>query len=194
MIRRLGSALVILSLFACAQQGGRLEESGFTPDPALSALDDWQLSGRLALSNGRDGGSGELNWTHQTDRDALRFHAALGQGSWRLDVDPQQATMRLSDGSAYQAADIEALIETHLDWQIPVTELVDWLKGIPAPGPVTRLDLDLEGRIRSMNQAGWHIEYGGYLDVGALHLPRKIIVRRGDQQVRLLIRQWAIDR
>ncbi len=194
VLRLVATATAILVLSACAQRGERQDDVSFSPHASLNQLDDWQISGRLALSNGRDGGSGELSWSHQHDSDVLRFHAAFGQGSWRLDIVPQRAMLRLSDGNQYQAPSIEALIDQHLDWNIPVTQLSDWLKGIPSSGPVTQLDLDLDGRIRSMSQSGWRIEYGGYLEVNEHQLPRKITVRRDGQQVRLLIRQWTIDR
>ncbi len=186
--------LAILLAAGCASRPVADSQTGFIADPAVAALDRWQVNGRLALSNGRDGGSGDLEWVHSPYSDELRFHSALGQGSWRLLIGTEGATLVQADGTSLQADSIEALIDQHLEWNIPVSLLLDWIRGIPDETVVQAIDLDLEGRIREMVQQDWSIAYGGYYQIDGLELPRKITVNRDGNRVRLLIRQWTIDR
>ena len=71
-------------LAACVGATGPPRPAAIAPDAGGAAqadarsacwprIRDWTLQGRVALSNGRDGGSGRIDW--QQDGDALRRRA-----------------------------------------------------------------------------------------------------------------------
>jgi outer membrane lipoprotein LolB len=57
----------------------------------LQPLDQWTLRGRLAISDGMEGGSGNLIWQNDGDKTRMSFHGAMGKGAWRLQADPSGA-------------------------------------------------------------------------------------------------------
>ena len=76
--------------------------------------------------------------------------------------------------------------------QVPVTGLRYWILGLPAPGAERSRVLDGQGRLLSLEQNSWSMDYRGYTDVDGLSLPRKLFLRRDDLRVRLVVEQWRI--
>ena len=175
--------VVVMALAGCAA----------TPtgvDARVAVPRSWSLEGRLALSNGRDGGSGQLIWNHEPAVEDLRFHGALGRGSWRLTAIPHHAVLALGDGRTFAAADVESLVAEHTGWVIPVDSLGHWVVGQPDPEVEAQQRRDAEGRLELLIQRGWTIQYEGYYAVDGRWLPRKITADRNGDRVRLLVKAW----
>ncbi len=169
-----------------------------TPAPPLGAgaelLTDWEFSGRLALSDGRDGGSGRLDWQQRGDRAELRFHGAFGRGGWRLTATREEATLEFADGGRYRAARVEALVRDHVGWEVPVEALRYWVRGLAEPGARATPRYDRSGRLTEIRQHQWNVQYEGSVVVDEISLPRKVTATRDRHRVRLVIRRWGIDR
>ena len=88
--------LAVLLLGACA---GRAPREALPPlatapavhqaqrEAALAMRPDWSLQGRVALSNGRDGGSGRIDWQQQGGHYSVALSAPITRQSWRLSGD-----------------------------------------------------------------------------------------------------------
>lgn len=200
---RLVGALAALLLSACA---ARPERPGLPPlavppaahqaarERALAQHTAWGLSGRVALSNGRDGGSGRLDWWQEGERYVLELSAPVTRQSWRLHGDASGATLEGFDGGPRSGPDPVALLREATRWEIPVTALGAWVRGAPAAadrlGPPT-LAFGRDGRLARLEQGGWTIEYDGWQAVaGAPELPARIEARRGEARVRLIVDAW----
>ncbi|MDJ0656201.1 MAG: lipoprotein insertase outer membrane protein LolB [Xanthomonadales bacterium] len=158
------------------------------------ALDRWSLKARLALSNGGDGGSGQLEWHHAPDRSEMRFHGAFGRGSWRLTSEADSAALRLADGTVYTADDVESLVLAQTGWHIPVQALQYWVRGVQSPVLAGKSVIrDAQGRLQRLEQMGWTVVYDRYrqLDNGMV-LPRKITATRRDSRIRLIVKSWSL--
>ncbi len=164
--------------------------------PGAEDLDRWSLRARLALSNGGDGGSGQLEWSHSPDRSEMRFHGAFGRGSWRLTSETGGAALRLADGTVYTANDVESLVLAQTGWRIPVQALQFWVRGVESPllagNAVIR---DEQGRLQRLEQLGWTVVYDRYrqLDNGMV-LPRKITATSQDSRIRLIVKSWQVPK
>ena len=99
----------------------------------VGEISDWALHGRLALSNGRDGGSGQLTWRQGLQEAELRFIGALGRGSWRLQVTAEQAELETAESGLLRAPDVGSLVRDHLGWEIPVDSMRYWVVGMRDP-------------------------------------------------------------
>lgn len=158
-------------------------------EPVPPAMDSWKMQGRLALANGRDGGSGTLFWEQSPSSTQLQFHGALGRGSWRLAADRSGAVLTLSDSRQFRAPSVSELIERHIEWDIPVDALTHWVLGRPAPG-THQIGHGYDGHIDLLQQFDWTIEFDGYRPISGHVLPRKIVARRGGDEVRLIVSDW----
>ncbi len=178
-------ALIAVLLSACA--GREVAQPQLVLSPS-----DWQLEGRLALSNGRDGGSGSLSWTQHSNDSQLAFVGAFGRGGWRLTVTPGNAELALNDGQVMVAPAVGELVTRATGWEIPVEALTFWVTGRAQPGfPVTTEENPL-GYLDRLTQHGWRVQFDGRLPVGNGSLPRKITATRGSDKVRLLVKRWTI--
>lgn len=195
-----GVATIVLS--ACVSQPVR------TPAPVDPAeaqradaqrrvLGDWTLSGRVAISNGRQGGSGRIEWKQQGGRYEISLAAPVTRQSWRLAGDAQHARLEGIEGGPREGADAEALLREATGWDIPVRALVDWVRGIPAPeagfGPAS-VAIGAGNLPATIEQAGWRIEYRDWHAAGAGQpaLPRRLDAQRGEARVRLVLDDWLL--
>ena len=68
-----------------------------------------------------------------------------------------------------------------------------WIRGLPEPGASPTLQTDAEGRLTRLEQNGWIIEYPAYAYAAplSLELPERMIARRQDLSVKLIIEDWS---
>ena len=191
-------------LAGCASQAPRATLPAITGDPqqhqqqreaALAAMPDWSLEGRVALSNGRDGGSGRIDWRQDGARYEVALSAPVTRQSWRLSGEPGQALLEGLDGGPRQGTDAQALLREATRWEIPVEALASWVRGARADqarfGPATLAFAD-DGRLARLEQGGWQIDYADWkpLAARAVELPHRINAMRGEAKVRLIVDQW----
>jgi outer membrane lipoprotein LolB len=203
-------ALAVMALAACAGQPVRQAPpiaaaaaiaAQEAREVALRADLNWSLAGRVALSNGRQGGSGRLDWQQAGARYAVSLSAPVTRQSWRLSGEPGGAVLEGLEGGARHGADPGQLLHESTGWEIPVAALPDWLRGVRAAdqGPAT-LAFGADGRLATMEQGGWRIAYAdwrlpepaapGTAAVAPVALPHRIEATRGQARVRLLVDAW----
>jgi outer membrane lipoprotein LolB len=158
----------------------------------LQNTQGWALKGRLAINDGKDGGSGHLNWQKRERFSRMSFHGALGRGAWKLTEDENGAVLEWADGELKRAETVAELAQQQLGWTIPVNALAWWVRGLVAPGDWELRQLDKNGNLEILSQKGWKIEYGRYRDMGRVSMPVKLTARRQSYTVKFAIQHWDI--
>jgi outer membrane lipoprotein LolB len=159
----------------------------------LGLYQAWSIEGKLALTNGEDGGSGYFRWERGTNTDHMDFHGALGRGAWRLDAGPDGAELELANGELYRSASLGELVQRHAGWRIPVDYLAWWVRGLAAPARIEGRALDDSGRLLELRQAGWLIRFDRYRSFGDVDLPVKLTASREEARLRLAVRDWTVE-
>jgi outer membrane lipoprotein LolB len=202
---RIAAASGLLLLAACAARQPREALPPVAAAPAahqaqraaaLADRPDWGLQGRVALSNGRDGGSGRLEWTQAGDAYTVSLAAPITRQSWRLSGGPGGAALEGLEGGTRAGPDPAELLRDATRWEIPVEALGDWVRGLPADQAVhgpAQLDYGADGRLARIGQGGWAIEYGAWTAVDGVELPVRLNARRGEASVRLVVDTWFVD-
>ena len=196
---RLGAGMALaLLLGACAGQKLRPVAADAESlrrqterEQALRAHPAWQLQGRIGVSDGRDGGSGTLDWRQQGDAFRFSVHAPVTGKTWVLSGDTTQARLEGLREQALESANATTLLERELGWQVPVTELVDWVRGMRAPGSA-RVEFRPDGLPARIEQAGWTVEFPAYDTAFSTPLPSRVFASKGAYKVRLAIREWTL--
>ena len=152
----------------------------------------WSLSGKLAISNDRDGGSGRFNWHKNSQSSRMDFHGALGRGAWRLDADGAGARLEQADGTVHQASSVEHLIQSQVGWKLPVNHLAWWVRGLTAPGDLEEQELDAQGNLVRLVQDGWTIVFARYRDFDGFDLPLRVTASQADWKVKLVVSSWTL--
>lgn len=162
----------------------------------VTALTHWRATGRAAITTPEDSVSLSLDWRQADDAYRVDLRAPFGAGNVRLQGDDQGVVLRTSEGTRERADDAGSLLQRHTGLDLPVDVLPWWLRGLPAPGPeVTALELDGQGRVQRMEQAGWVIEYDGYdARGGPVALPVRLSMEGPGVRLRAHVRSWEVDR
>jgi len=155
----------------------------------------WSFGGRVAINNAGKGGSGRIDWQQDGPRYVVSLSAPVTRQSWRLIGDSHSEAGRLEglEGGVREGEDAEALLLEATGWDIPVNALALWAQGLPAEGmPSEKYDFSAEGRLQTLEQAGWRIDYTEWFDAAGEQpaLPRRIEARRDRATVRLIIDHW----
>ncbi len=158
----------------------------------LQAHPDWSFQGRVAVTRGRDGGSGRIDWQQHGQRYVAELSAPVTRQSWRLEGDGTGGG-RLDglSGGPRGGSDAQLLLREASGWEIPVNQLGDWVRGLVEEGRA-HVGYDAEGRPRTISQQDWTIQYQEWLPAqdGRPALPRRIEAASGDARVRLVLDQW----
>ncbi len=166
-------------------------------EAALRPIADWSMRGRVAVSIGRDGGSGRLDWRQSAGGYTAELSAPISRQGWRLSDGGDGARLEGLEGGPRTGPDATALLLDATGWYLPMAALADWARGLrAAAGGAARVEYGADGRLAFLQQDGWEIRYewpSG--DAGApLELPRRIDARHGggdrEARVKLMVDDW----
>jgi outer membrane lipoprotein LolB len=194
------AVITALALAAC---------SGIAPQPPSTAHDPnlplvqqlhnlqaWTATGKASLRNSNASESVSLIWEQDTNQARIVLSGPLGAGATQIYSDGEILTVN-RDGSL-QTVDIsspEAII-LNTGWNLPLQALPFWLKGLPYPElEIQKAQQDsASGRLISLHQDDWALEFQQYSQINSLMLPTRLRLEKEDTRVLVVIRHWEIGR
>ena len=162
----------------------------------LSNVNDWQLTGRMAVTTDVEAWHMDVNWQQRSDNYTILISGPFGAGKVRLSGNANGVYLYDDDG-VYFAKEPDALLHQHTGVIMPVSSLFYWIRGLPNPRmkEYNKPKLDDQGRLAFLQQNGWNVEFKRYLQVESLQLPDKLFIKgKPDIDVRLVIDDWQITR
>lgn len=198
MMKRLTTLLALVALLAgCAAQQPRDLTEGLG-NPAqwqahkiqVSQIDGWQITGKLGLKTPNESGSATLQWLQRQSYFDIRLSGPLGQGASRLTGRPGETALEVANHGRFSAESPEALLEQQLGWQLPVTHLLWWVRGLPEPDSRSQLVLDADSRLARLTQEDWRVDYLDYLEQDGYALPSRLKLYGPDLEITLVIKDW----
>jgi outer membrane lipoprotein LolB len=151
------------------------------------AVVEFELLGRIAARHADDAFTGAVQWRHAASGDEMLITTPMGQGVARIVREGDAVQLTTADGKEYRAPDAESLTERTLGFRLPLEGLADWVQGRASPGLPAREQKASDGKLHSLDQRGWHIDYLAYGDD-----ERPSLMRLNYQgiELRLAISQW----
>lgn len=191
-----GTVLVFMLLTGCAVPPASSPDAATAwtvRQSALRNLTQWNAAGRIGVVNGSDGWHAGFQWEQQGSSYRIDLIGPLGQGRVRVEGDDQTVRIQTADGQIQTAPDPDVLLEQAVGVRLPVMGLSYWIRGLPAPDATPIIQTDAKGRLTWLEQNGWIIEYSSYIYAAplSLELPERIIARRQDVSVKLIIEDWS---
>lgn len=185
------AALVLLS--GCAGFG---EPPKVAPEALRTGLHTGQtgafaLLGRVAVKGPDQGFSAGLDWKHDVDTDELLLIGPLGGTLMRLTRDAEGVRLIDDKRRETRTGSLEALAERVLGVPLPLSRVAGWLVG--RPGDARVFERDEQGRLRSLAEAGWRVEYLEYEDDSPHALPRLLQASDDIHQIRLRVDEWLTN-
>ncbi len=180
------------SLSGYAPQGPADESAWQARMMRLAALASWELSGSVGLINGKDGGSGSLDWKQTGAELSFDFRGPLGTGAVHIQGDAAMLHVQTSRGDDFTTTDPEEDFAEHLHMPMPVSSMRYWMLGIPDPGASYTKIADAQGEPMSLVQRDWQVEYQEYADVAGETLPIHFTLTRGNVRIKVVVSQWTL--
>jgi outer membrane lipoprotein LolB len=156
----------------------------------ISHITLFSLHGRLGVVTQKQGFSGSIEWQHQTDGDEIDVFSPLGGKVAHIQKNVDGVILTDAKGNSIKAEDAESLTNMTLGFQLPLAGLSDWALGRPTASKVVAMNWDEQGRLTTLKQDGWDIQYEHYVLVDTIFLPKKIVLKSEQLNLKLLIEQW----
>lgn len=161
----------------------------------LQSQRDWQIKGKISVQNADDGFTAGIQWKQAGERYEIELYDPLGRKSAIIRAGPGQAEIETSKGEYAKADNAESLMQQQLGWSAPLSSLHYWVLGIPDPeSPIPRnaATLDAYGRLASLKQSDWSVNYPQYSDDPIFSLPERINASGQSLTIKLLIKDWNL--
>ena len=187
IISRLGGfAIAVLSLYGCTLA----PPAANNPDWArlesdLQGLTTWELRGRVNIRYEGESHTPRIRWQQVRDEYAIRLWGTFNAGNTLITGKPDEVTLE-TEGRTSKARTPEKLILRELGYELPVSSLNYWIKGLPAPRPRAQLTFDEFNHLAQIEQEGWLISYSDPRQYADISLPRRIEVSRSEDDIKLV--------
>lgn len=158
----------------------------------------WALAGRVALSNGKDGGSGRIEWLQGNGDTRVTLSAPVTRQSWTLASGADGVVLEGVGDGPLRGDDASRLLRDATGWEIPVAALGCWLRGAPADPANLGIATSLFGsdaRLLRIEQGGWVIDYANWQvdPASGVELPTRINAEQASNRVRLVVDRWGSE-
>jgi len=161
----------------------------------LESIDNWTLTGRLAIKDPNQANTLSFNWQRSNDAQLLLLYGSFGITYATLSESNDLATLELSDNKIYQSDNVEELLLNVLGYPLPIAHLDYWVRGLPYPDEQSDLTYDALGYLKTIHYKQWTIsfkKYQHYETYNNLALPGKIKVTNGEVTLQFSLRKWQV--
>ena len=160
---------------------------------SISSIQQFTLKGRIGVQTDGKGFSGSLHWQHDHANDNIALYSPLGGQVASISKTADKVVLEDAKGNSISAANAETLTQNALGWKLPLAGLADWSLGRPTRSANQDSTWDNQGRLSTLKQDGWEIEYQNYVENNGIFLPSKILLKSQKVNLKLLVEQWDLS-
>ncbi|WP_417881019.1 lipoprotein insertase outer membrane protein LolB [Vibrio sp.] len=128
----------------------------------------------------------------------LKLLSVFGQTVLTIQMTPTGAMVTNSDGKVQTAQQANALIQNLTGLAIPVSQLPDWIKGLPTQAD--NVTFNQSNTVESLNKMidgrDWTLSYLNYQSVinqqQSITLPKQLLLHQSDTEIKILISKWIL--
>jgi len=194
---------VIVSLTACStlpefsSSKPTITYSPSNHEAYLTQLNNWQVTGKIALISDESRESASLFWQNQPykQQEKLALTTYLGINVLSIERNNKQYQITFND-ETHEHHDLEHLLWGVSGYQLPAKALKNWLKGLPnsKKDKVTLMSgketpFEIVSHYKGLT---WVIRYQSFMNVDGVPLPQKISIKQNNLTIKLSINQWII--
>ncbi|OED44988.1 outer membrane lipoprotein LolB [Endozoicomonas sp. (ex Bugula neritina AB1)] len=158
----------------------------------LETIESWALTGRLGLTVPDRSGSMSIEWLQDEQHYSIFLDGPFGQSLAQIKGSRLGVSARVSDEEEVFGATPEYLMRRLTGWDLPVSSLKYWVRGVPAPKGKPEVILNNQGYPKQIIQQGWQIDYLNYRDEGITQMPVRLKAANGDIRMTLVVRFWQL--
>jgi outer membrane lipoprotein LolB len=197
MIIRIFTALLFICLSGCAMFQTPTAPVGQpmswqTRAAKLQQIQAWQAHGSISIQHEDKTDLASMQWQQHQNHYQFTLFGPLGFGHVEIKGEPGLITLTQSNKPPVSATTPELLMQNQLGWQIPISYLYYWARGLPAPGIPAQKTFDAYHHLTKLKQANWEIEYSQYMTVNQVDLPRKMQLLNEKLKVKWVVKKWEL--
>jgi outer membrane lipoprotein LolB len=186
-------ATVLTACTTVAPPSAPTQETWQTRKAQLESIQNWQLNGKVAVQTAQDSGSATLDWQENHGSYSVSLYGPLGAGALKINGHPGNATLTLQDGKKFTANSPETLLAKNWGFNLPVSYLRYWVRGLPVPGLTANMQFDSYHRVTSLSQQGWQVQIQSYTRAGGAELPSRLAISSASLRGKLVIHEWIVN-
>ncbi len=150
----------------------------------LNSLDSWQMRGRVNVRYDDESHTPRIIWQQNEAQYNIRLWGTFNAGNTTIVGSPGFVTLE-QDGEEVTANSPEELILQQLGYELPVSYLEHWIKGMPAPESPADLQFNDINQLTRLVQDGWTVYFEDLRQYGDFSLPRRVELTRPQNDIRL---------
>lgn len=153
----------------------------------ISKEEPYQAEGQIGVITKDQRFSSSFHWDYQHPQSFyLHLSAFLNVASMDLQMTPQGLRLTDDKGQNHYGEEAEFLLHQVIGDKLSLTDLAQWLKGVPPQGDYV---VGANHLLQSFRYQGWFVEYLTYHQ-DSLPMPKDIRLTKGNTQLKLRIRGW----
>ncbi len=158
----------------------------------LESLSEWEFTGSINVRDAEEAHSSRIRWRQNNELYRINLWGTFNIGATEVNGKPGEVRIEQEGEEPIITDTPEQLLYDRIGYELPVTELNFWIKGIPAPGPSQELSFADNQQLLSFVQAGWRVDYLGYTNFGQQTLPTRIRVQKPPLRLDLIRLNWTL--
>jgi len=198
------SSLIVLGLFGCATvppapptlstESIAPEKESTQAQSTPTTLQHWKLNAQVAVRDTAANKSETANlvWQQNQLQYTLSLFGPMGTHSVKLTGKPGSVVLEKSTGEKIQAHSPEMILKEQTGYQLPVSNLYYWARGLPLPDQPKKTIFNDKNQLSELIQSEWRIQYLDYTSVNHMLLPTKIFLYHPPFSIKIIISQWDI--
>lgn len=159
---------------------------------SANQISSWNLKGSVSIQHQTGTDFATAQWDQQGSQYSIALYGPLSLGKVQITGHPGQVTLAQTGKSTASSTSPEQLMQKQLGWQLPISNLYYWVRGVPAPGKASRTRYDAANHLTQLVQQGWTISYTDYTTVQQVDLPKRIWLMGPNLRVSMVIKSWSI--
>ncbi len=190
------AALLLVTLAGCRTPAGiapPVNPEWEQRRAVLESLRTWSFIGSIRVSDDEESHSSRIRWQQQDDGYRINLWGAFNAGATEIIGEPGQVIISQRGEEPIITETPEELVYRELGYELPVSRLDYWLKGIPVPDLPAETRFGEKNQLVELHQSGWRIQYLGYNEHQPETLPARIRIEKPPLQVDLVRMTWDTE-
>lgn len=158
----------------------------------LNNIQEWSINGSISIIYAETKDIASYHWQQKKDVYSIEVSSPLNLIHFNLYGNKNKITLQQSTYRIYTANNPEQLLRQYIGWNIPVSNLVYWVRGIPAPHSAYTSQLDQYNHLSVLKQQGWTIHYSNYTVLDNIDLPTTISLEKSHIKIKIIAKNWLI--
>ena len=152
----------------------------------LTALQNWDVRGRIAVDTGERAFQGRFQWSQGAEELALTVRGPLGTNVLRVSG-PDEELVVQARGETLRLDSPEPQLSELVGWWLPVTSFRSWLLGVPDPAYDARAQIGDDSLLAQLEQRLWQLSFVSYQLASGVLVPRRIDLSHGQLSFRIIV-------